>query len=504
MNDTRTHRAKLNIFWAIGGEVVTLVCGLIVPRVLLAAFGSEAYGAVSSITQFLAYITLLEGGVGAVGRAALYKPLAAGDMLAVSRVMGEIRRFFRIIALIFIPYVLFIACVFPYISHIEVFDWTTTFILVLVISISTFAQYFIGISDYILLQSAQRAYITRRVNVFVTALNGVLVVVLVRLGFGLVVVKLGSSLVFALKPAAMRLYVRRHFALAGRVERDKRALEQKWAGLGQHIAYYIHNNTDVIVLTVMTDLRSVAVYTVYYMIISNIQILTSSFSEGMESVFGEMLAKGENDALHRSFSHYETIISCAAMIFFSATAVLIVPFVRLYTAGVSDADYIQPVFAILLLLSSVVYCLRIPYHNVVIAAGRFRETRAAAYGEAAINLTLSIVLVLRHGLVGVAIGTLAAMLFRLLYYIVYLSGHIVRRPVRLFIKRAAVNGVCFAASVLLGGAVTARLPQTSYLRWAICGVGVTGIAAAVTGIVYWIFYREDLRAIAGKLRRRAT
>ena len=212
-----------------------------------------------------------------------------------------------------------------------------------------------------------------------------------------------------------------------------------------------------------------------------------------------MLARREYEELARSFNYYEALISCIALVLFSATVILIVPFVRLYTAGVSDADYIQPVFAVILLLSSAVYCIRIPYHNVVIAAGRFRETRAAAYGEAAINLTLSIILVLRYGIVGVAIGTLAAMLFRLLYYVVYLSRHIIRRPVRLFIKRVLVNGACFAAAVLPGGIAVRRLPQNDYCHWVVCGVVVTLIAAAVTGIFYWMFYRSDLRALARRI-----
>ena len=109
MADTREKRAKLNITTSLFNQFVTLICGLIIPRILLEAFGSEAYGATNSITQFLGYITLLEGGIGGVARAALYKPLAEKNIYKISQVMYEIKRFFRIIAYIFIPYV-FILC----------------------------------------------------------------------------------------------------------------------------------------------------------------------------------------------------------------------------------------------------------------------------------------------------------------------------------------------------------------------------------------------------------
>ena len=80
MTDSRQIRAKKNILTSLLSQIVLLICGIIVPRLMIGAFGSEAYGATSSITQFLAYITLLEGGVGGVARAVLYKPLAQKDI----------------------------------------------------------------------------------------------------------------------------------------------------------------------------------------------------------------------------------------------------------------------------------------------------------------------------------------------------------------------------------------------------------------------------------------
>jgi uracil permease len=67
---------------------------------MIGEFGSEAYGATTSITQFLAYITLLEGGIGGVARAVLYKPLAQRDMDTIGAIIGEIRKFFSVIPLL--------------------------------------------------------------------------------------------------------------------------------------------------------------------------------------------------------------------------------------------------------------------------------------------------------------------------------------------------------------------------------------------------------------------
>lgn len=503
MADNRHTRAKKNIAVSLGSQIITLICGLIVPGAMIRAFGSEAYGATASITQFLAYITLLEGGIGGVARAAFYKPLARGDMETVSAIMKEIRRFFRVVAYLFGGYVLVLACCFHRISDITCMDWVSTFVLVLVISISTFGQYFIGISNAVFLQAAQRTYVTNLVNIAATVFNAAAVMGLIWAGCDLILVKLVSSCIFFMRPVALWWYVRKKYSIRTDVRKpEKTYLTQKWSGLGQHIAFFLHSNTDVVVLTCLADLQTVAVYSVYNMVISHIQSLAVSFTSGMEAVFGDMLAKDERENLHRTFGVYEGIISVAAGVLFSVTAVLIVPFVKLYTEGVQDAEYYAPVFALLLILAAVCYCLRLPYHAMVIAAGNFKETSAAAYGEAVLNVGLSVLLVAEYGLVGVAAATVLATCFRFGYYVIYLSRRIMKRKITLFLKRMTVNALAFAASCGLGWAAASLLNISNYLMWAVGGAIATVIAAAVTVGVNVLFFPKDFREILKKLLKK--
>ena len=180
-----------------------------------------------------------------------------------------------------------------------------------------------------------------------------------------------------------------------------------------------------------------------------------------------------------------------SIILFSVTAVLIAPFIRIYTAGVEDANYIQPLFGVLMALTALSYCLRLPYHSMVIAAGHFMQTSAAAYGEAIINIGLSVILVSRYGLIGVAAGTLAATWFRFLYYVVYLSRNIFYRKVTLFLKRLAINVVAVVGNYLLGRMVISFFATDNYLSWAICGATLVAAMGALTLTIYFCFFRSD-------------
>ena len=112
-------RTLLNIFSSIILQIVAMGCGLIIPKLILSTFGSEVNGLISSLNQFLSYISLVEGGLGSVILAALYFPLAKNDNKKLSAVVNAANHFFRVIAYIFIVY-----CVTSVsYTHLIIFWW---------------------------------------------------------------------------------------------------------------------------------------------------------------------------------------------------------------------------------------------------------------------------------------------------------------------------------------------------------------------------------------------
>ena len=496
----RKKNAKRNIYVSLLCQIVTMICGLITPRYMLSAFGSEVNGAITSISTFLGYIMLLEGGIGGVARAALYKPLAENNDFQISVIMTEIKSFFRRVGYVFAFYVLVVACFFKSVSHTEILDWFTSFLLVLIISGSTFAQYFIGISNSVLLLASQKQYICTITNLVGTVFNAIIVVFMTSYGCSLIAVKLVSSTVFILKPIVLWIYVNRNYHISTiHTEKRESILKDKWTGLGQHIAFFLHSHTDVVVLTLFGDLKLVSIYSVYYMVTNSVQSIASSFSSGMEAIFGDMYAKKEWETLHNTFNMYDTLISVISIILFGTTIVLILPFIRLYTIGITDTNYQQPLFGILLTCACLLQCLRVPYHNMVIAAGHFKQTNAASYGEALINIALSILLVIWFGLIGVAIGTVVATLYRFIYYAIYLSNNIIGRSIHLWLKRGIVNTITIISILLVGNGISTMFDLNSFVDWVMLGAIVFTVSGLLTLLINLIFYKNDCISIMKRL-----
>lgn len=503
MKDQRIKRANINAASTLVHQLVSTLCGLIIPWIMIDSFGSVAYGITVSIAQFLSYITLFEGGIGRVARGALYKPLAQKDDVEISKIYLAVKRFFRMMGIAFVGYTVILALFYNYIADLEGFSFRYIFFLVIFISIGRLAEYMGGITNITLFNADQKQYIVYGAIVVSNILNALMVVLLINLGCDILWVKLGSSLVFVLKPIFYSWYLRKNYNIIKTKEKTK--LPNRWTGLGQHMAYFIQNNTDIMVLTILADdISYVAVYSVYFLVISSIRNITSSFTGGMEALFGDMYAKEEHDKLYSAYRRFKMLLTLITIILFGVTAFLIVPFVSLYTAGVEDANYYQPLFAILLILAEAFNCIGLPCFNLPIAANKLKESRMGAYGEAFINITTScvLVIVLDNPLLGVAIGTLAASVFKNFFYLIFSAMNIIKGRFAVMLRDFVITLVVLVAVCIGSIMLIEYIVISNFMVWALYGVAGVAATALMALVLCRCLYPERLRSLFGLIKKK--
>lgn len=496
----RSKKAVKNIITSLLQQIVTVICGLIVPRAIIGTFGSSVNGLISSITQFLSYITLLEAGIGPVIKSALYKPIAKKDKTQIEKILKASQRFFRVISGIFIVYLIALCFIYPMIVSTE-FETGYTVSLILIIAISTFAEYFFGMVYRLYLQAEQKTYITSTIQIGTTILNAILVVLLIKFGANIQIVKLGSAFVFVLKPILQNIYVRRKYNINFKNVKEKYELKQKWDGLAQHIASVVHNNTDIAILTIFTNTAEVSVYSVYLYVVTGIKNLVQALTGGVDASFGDMIAKDEQENLNRSFRTYELFYFTLITIVYIITLVMILPFVEVYTNGVTDANYYRPIFAILITLAEFMWSIRLPYSGITLAAGHFKQTNKGAWVEVFTNLIISIALVFKFGMIGVAIGTLVAMTIRTIEFMYHTSKYILKRSQMENVKRVAILIIETLIMVPIGFYISSFIEVNSYISWIGLAILVGIIALLGVGITNSITYRKDLKDLLNMIKR---
>jgi len=251
---------------------------------------------------------------------------------------------------------------------------------------------------------------------------------------------------------------------------------------------------------VFSGVLEVSVYAVYYMVIRGIKtIITSLIGPGLSAAFGNMLAKNEIKNVEKNLKLYEFLTNFLVVLFFTCTAVLVVPFVSVYTKGIEDVEYNRPLFAYIACIAQGFFVLRIPYQELVMAAGHFKQTRNGAIMEVAINIIISIVLVFQFGLVGVAIGSLCAMLFRTVQYAIYMSRNIIQRKLWTFIRKILLS-ILNAIIIIIIVQILPEMVDITYVAWLLLALMVLGVSASVTVLFAVVFYREELRIFVSTVR----
>lgn len=481
-------KAYLNIFCSTLSQLVTIISGLIVPRLMLSTFGSEANGLVSSLTQFLNYIALVEGGLGSVVLAALYGPLAKKDDTKLNGVLKSANIFFKQIAYVFVIYVAVLGLIYPIIVKSN-FSKLYVASLTAILAISLFIQYFFSITYKLLLQADQRMYVVQLLQIVTSLINLLLVVVLLKVFPDLHIVKLGSALIFVIQPIFYSTFVKKRYHIDRTVEPDKDALAQRWDGFGQNFAFFIHRNTDTVVLSIFTDLKIVSVYSVYYLVVSHLKSFFSSFSHAFAPMIGKAIAQKDITKANEILDIYEFLVCNIATVIFGCCIYLLPGFVLLYAHGIEDVEYYQPLFSTIIVLAEFVYCIRTPYNDVVYSAGKFRETAKSGYIEAALNIILSVLFVIKFGLVGIAVGTLAGMAYRMVYFVWYISRNILNRSAAKFVKRLIISSVILVLSPLVVRCLdTTGSPNV--LLWIKNGVLCLGIYSIISLLANVVFDKK--------------
>lgn len=493
----RGKKTIINSVMGLVEELAAIIVAFILPRLILSVYGSVYNGLTTSITQFLQCAVLLRCGIGGATRAALYKPLAEKNEEEINSIVKATDLFMKKIGVILGVSIITFAAIYPFFVAAE-FDWFFTFSLFLIIGVSTFAESFFGITYMILLQADQMLWISSLLRTVCYILNLVVSVILIRLNCSIHIVKLGSAIVYVIYPIVLQLYIRRKYRINLHVQPNNKAISHRWDAFWHQFSLFIMDNTDVIVLTVLTNMLEVSVYSVYSLVVYGIRRLVMAFSNGLEAAFGNMLAKKEDKALLENLSVVETIIYTVSTIVYTVSFVMVLSFVRIYTNGVHDVDYLRPMFAYILLISQFFYCIRLPYQMVVQAAGRYKETKYIAIIEPVLNISLSIALVIRYGLVGVAIGTLAASFFKTVMFARYMSASVAKRPQWIMVKKCVISFVEAICAVIVVQFLRLQAPQ-SYIVWVFQAVIVTAITTLIVVGVNYVVFNHDIKMMTVKL-----
>ena len=493
MKKIKTNVTLINTISSLLLQILTLINGFIIPKLVLSYFGSEVNGLLSSLTKFLSYISLLEGGITGVVMASLYKPLTNHDNEKLSSVISTTISFYKKIAYIFLMYSLILALIYPILFKTN-FSYSYVFWLTIILSITSFIQYCFSLTMRTLLNADKKVYIVSITQSIILIINIILSYISLKIYPSVHIFKLVSAILFILQPLVFNIYVDKNYKINKKAKEDKELLKSRWDGFSINIAAFIHTNTDILLLSLFTNLSTVSVYSVYALVGSGLRTILNFLSNGIKPTIGQLYAKGNYDELNKKLDIYEYLIFLLVFILFSIACLLVTPFVMIYTNNVTDTNYYHPIFGILLMLSEGFYLIKNAHVDLAYSANKFKDMKKPCYIEALLNIVISLILIKPLGLIGITIGTLTAMLYRMVYHVWYTNKELIKRPQIIFYKKLFNFGI----TALIGVIICINLvPKVDYslFNWAWHGM----VYLIIFGLIYMIdsliFYRKEIKAI---------
>lgn len=466
--DKGKRSVKIFIYGLIS-QVITLLLGIIIPKLLIVSYGSEVNGLLSSVRQIFVYVALLEAGIGTASLQALYAPMAKGDHQKTSEIMSATDHYYKRTGVLYGICVLILAFIYPIFVNSEI-PMPVVAGVIIFQGASGVINYLFQGKFAILLRVDGKSYITTNATTIVNVASKIAQIILILTGCDILVVQGAYFVINLTQMLYITWYVKKHYSwLDLKVQPNYASLSQSKNVIIHQISGLIFNNTDILVLTYFCGLKVVSVYSLYTLIINCVSNIIDTICSSVEFILGQAF-NSDRQRFLKLQETYETYYLAVSFAFFTVTLIMLPSFIEIYSVGITDAVYVDKYLPFLFVVLNILMYSRRTSSQIINFAGHFKQTQLRSIIESIINLSVSLVLVYYIGIYGVLIGTIAALLYRTNDVIIYANCNILgRKPWKTY-RRWIQNIVVMIVCVWMINYILP--PMNDYFIWALNAIWV--------------------------------
>lgn len=484
----KSNKTLANFATSLCSQIVILVMGLIIPRIILINYGSDTNGVTGTITQIFTYMALLEAGISQATRNALYKPVISGDTEKISYYMSTSRKYYRKVSIYYFFIVCVVAITVPFVLKTNV-NFETIFMYIFFEGLTNVVSFYFINTWTSFLWVSGKTYIINTINMIQKILCYGIKILLSMYCINIALIQIGYFVVSLVQLCFYYNYMRKNYSWINFDKADESAmLPNRHSFIITEIAWIIFSATDMIVLSVFVSTAMASVYSVYNMVFIALNGVLNSVYNGLNYNLGQQYAKDKNkyclihDSFHMFFVSTMTIMMCV-------TDMLIIPFVKIYTSGVTDIKYVYNGLPELFCLVQMLSWSRNVPGNLTGIAGFAKQFSMVSLIEAVINIVLSLILVNYLGIYGVLIATVCALPVKVIYCNWLSEKKIMKRTSKNTIKMLCVNYLIFGVTIFIHSFVNFEI--VSYFEFAIYGCVLLLIYICIVYSANYIINRNN-------------
>jgi O-antigen/teichoic acid export membrane protein len=429
----------------------------LIPRLIIINFGSEVNGILIFASQVISYFSLFEAGLGAATSQTLFKEIAKDDKSSISVVLSTSSYLFKKVAVKYLVATILFSVICPFYLITDI-DKLTVFLLLLSQGVgSSVIFYYQAVYKQMFLADG-KGYVMSNVTMAVSIISSIVKVVLIYFHFDILFVQLSFTLVTLVQIVVVKTLFTKYYNWVNlNATINLQLFQEKNAILVHQISGLVFSSTNIILLTLFTNLKTVSIYATYNLIFFAIYSLISNVNSSIQFHLGQAY-HADKVRFERLFDAYNHLFIMLIYGLMCLIYLIMDPFIMYYTKGADinyRTEYLPLLFSVIQLLDS----NRLFSNNLILISGHMGKTLKNTIFEASINLIISLILVQIIGIYGVLIGTIIALLYRSNDTIFYVCRNILNRRLNHSYYPIIVNGILFVIIITFIGNLAIDRPD---------------------------------------------
>lgn len=422
----RTKNTFRNLIWAFAAELIILGLGLVMPRLIILTYGSSVNGLTATINQILSVLNLLQAGAVGASIFAMFKPVAENNNKQISLILHSSKHYFNRLGWIFLVLTLLIAPIIAQEKSGNDISFLEIVFAFSILGINSSLSFFFFSSFDIFFSSHQKRYILSISGILEKIIYyGLLFIIIsyrIHFLYMYVAVLIGSLI----KVGILYLIFRTNYShkIIKIAKAEAYRIPNRGYLLINQISTQAVESSPTIFIAFNYSFSLASVYSIYYIVMAMIKMVINTVQISVSEVFGNMVVTEDSKRIEGVFNLMQFIYTITGTFLCTCTAFLFMPFISLYTSGMTDVNYIVPLLALFIVIYCLIYCFYMPYYTLTNVLGLYKETFLQSLLFGLISLIASFILTKKTDMSFVLIGLIFYYLSSMIYRIVILRKRV--------------------------------------------------------------------------------
>ena len=414
MKNSRQKNAVLNVSAVIGTSLLSTICSFIIRSIIIKKLGIEILGLDGLFTSVISVLSLADLGVNTAVIFSLYEPISKNDHKKINAYIRLIQKIYVCVGLFFLGAGCLLIPVLPYIVNLP--EKVNNLYLIYLLTLGNVSISYFFASRKVLLEADQRNRIIVLISTIINIASQFLqaeIIILFKDYVFVLVIRMISTM---LSNIIIFSYGNKLYPYIKKYGKEELSGLEKKELVTNTVAVFFHRvgtvfvtGTDQLIISTFINTIISGIYSNYLIIINSLMgFITVAFNAFIASVGDLKVSDNDNQKHYNIFK--EIYVINFAISFLSAVLLysLLDGFISIW---VGTEFLLDKVTVIALCINFYVTAMRLGIGVFTTAAGYFKNTLAIPIIESVINSVVSIVLVIKIGLVGVFVGSFTSILF---------------------------------------------------------------------------------------------